>query len=99
MSPNIYWGKGDWGVALTGQYIASQGEDVGSTNYSVGSHIELGLQVQYQLPWDASIVVGATNLLNEKPEVNGDYYGWYPFDYSLYDVRGRLTYIRYNQSL
>ena len=99
MSPNIYWGKGDWGVALTGQYIASQGEDVGSTNYSVGSHIELGMQVSYQLPWDASIVFGATNLLNEKPEVNGDYYGWYPFDYSLYDVRGRLTYIRYNQSL
>ena len=61
--------------------------------------MELGMQASYQLPWDASIVVGATNLLNEQPEVNGDYYGWYPFDYGLYDVRGRLAYIRYNQSL
>ncbi|MFL2560762.1 MAG: TonB-dependent receptor, partial [Gammaproteobacteria bacterium] len=99
MSPHVYWGKGDWGAALTGYYVASQEQDIGGTTYAVGSHMEVGLQVSYQLPWDASIVVGASNLLNEGPEVNGDAYGWYPFDYGLYDVRGRLVYIRYNQSL
>ena len=99
LNPHIYWGKGDWGAALTGYYIDGQNEDIGSTNYRIGSHIELGLQVSYQLPWDASIVVGASNLLDEDPEVNGDVYGWYPFDNTLYDVRGRMTYIRYNQRL
>ncbi len=99
LNPHLYWGKGDWGAALTGYYIDGQNEDIGSTNYRIGSHIELGLQVSYQLPWDASIVVGASNLLDEGPEVNGDVYGWYPFDNTLYDVRGRMTYIRYNQRL
>jgi outer membrane receptor protein involved in Fe transport len=99
LNPHLYWGKGDWGAALTGYYIDGQNEDIGSTNYRIGSHIELGLQVSYQLPWDASIVVGASNLLDEGPEVNGDVYGWYPFDNTLYDPRGRMTYIRYNQRL
>ena len=99
MNPHIYWGKGDWGAALTGYYISSQKEEIGSTIYSNGSHFEMGLQVSYQLPWDGSIVVGASNLLNEGPEVNGDYYGWEPLDYTLYDIRGRVVYIRYNQSL
>ena len=99
LNPHLYWGKGDWGAALTGYYIDGQNEDIGSTNYRIGSHIELGLQVSYQLPWDASIVVGASNLLDEGPEVNGDVYGWYPFDNTLYDVRGRMAYIRYNQRL
>ena len=99
MSAHVYWGKWDCGASLTGYYVASQEQDIGGTIYAVGSHMEVGLQVSYQLPWDASIVVGASNLTNEGPEVNGDYYGWYPFDYGLYDVRGRLVYIRYNQSL
>ena len=99
MNPHIYWGKGDWGAALTGYYISSQEEEVGSTIYANGSHFEMGLQVSYQLPWDGSIVVGASNLLNEGPEINGDYYGWEPLDYTLYDIRGRVVYIRYNQSL
>jgi len=99
MNPHIYWGKGDWGAAFTGYYISSQEEEIGSRVYKNGSHFEVGLQVSYRLPWDASIVVGANNLLNVGPEINGDYYGWEPLDYSLYDVRGRTTYIRYQQNL
>jgi len=98
LNTHIYWGKGDWGAALTGYYISAQEEDVGSRNYRVGSHFEVGMQVSYQLPWDASIVVGAYNLMNEGPEVLNDF-GWEPFDWSLYDIRGRVTYIRYNQNL
>ena len=92
-------GKGDWGASLTGYYIDGQTQDIGGTISSVGSHFEMGFQVSYSLPWGASIVVGASNILNEGPEVNADAYGWYPFDYNLYDMRGRMTYIRYNQNL
>ncbi len=99
MNPHMYWGKGDWGASLTGYYIDGQTQDIGGTIYSVGSHFEMGFQVSYSLPWGASIVVGASNILNEGPEVNAEAYGWYPFDYNLYDMRGRMTYIRYNQSL
>ena len=41
MNPHIYWGKGDWGAALTGYYIDGQNEDIGSTNYRIGSHIRI----------------------------------------------------------
>ena len=99
MSTHVYWGLGDWGASITGYYIAGQSEDVGDTTYSVGSHYQVNMQVEYNLPWGASIAIGATNLTNKGPEVNGDYYGWYPLDWTLYDTRGRTTYIRYNQSL
>ena len=99
LNPHIYWGKGDWSAALTGYYMAGQEEEYGSDIYSVGSHMEVGLQVNYQLPWDASITVGALNLTNEGPELNSDWYGWEPFDFTLYDTRGRTVYISYSQSL
>ena len=99
MNPHIYWGKGDWNVALTGFYTAGQSEVIGNTTYDVGGHYEVNMQVEYQLPWDASVAFGATNLMNTGPETNGDYYGWYPLDWSLYDTRGRTAYIRYEQSL
>ena len=99
MNPHVYWGLGDWGASITGYYIAGQSEDVGGTTYAVGSHYEVNMQVEYTLPGGASIAFGATNLTNKGPEVNGDYYGWYPLDWSLYDTRGRTAYIRYDQSL
>ena len=42
---------------------------------------------------------GAINLTDEAPEVNGDIYGWEPFDFTLYDTRGRTVYLSYQQSL
>jgi outer membrane receptor protein involved in Fe transport len=99
MGTHVYWGRGDWGASITGYYIAGQSEDVGGTTYAVGSHYEVNMQVEYNLPGGASIAFGATNLTNVGPEVNGDYYGWYPLDWSLYDTRGRTAYVRYTQSL
>ncbi len=99
MNPHVYWGLGDWGASITGYYIAGQSEDVGGTTYAVGSHYEVNMQVEYTLPGGASIAFGATNLTNKGPEVNGDYYGWYPLDWSLYDTRGRTVYVRYDQRL
>jgi hypothetical protein len=45
------------------------------------------------------LTVGATNLTNEEPEQNSEWYGWEPFSFSLYDTRGRTVYFRYDQSL
>jgi hypothetical protein len=43
--------------------------------------------------------IGAINVTDEEPEQNFDWYGWEPFDFSLYDTRGRTVYITYEQSL
>ncbi len=61
--------------------------------------MEWNLQVGYQLPWDASLTIGAVNLTDEQPEQNSDWYGWEPFDFTLYDTRGRTVYLRYSQNL
>jgi|APSaa5957512535_1039671.scaffolds.fasta_scaffold08339_1 iron complex outermembrane receptor protein len=99
INPHLYWGKGDLSMALTGYYLSGQSEDHGSDTFSVGSHMEWNLQAKYQLPWNAALTVGATNLTNEEPEQNSDWYGWEPFSFSLYDTRGRTVYFRYDQSL
>ena len=94
------WGKGDWGAALTGYYISMQSEEIGDTTYSVNSHYEVGAQVYYNLPWNGTITLGAINLTNEGPEIpSGNLFQWEPFDWTLYDSRGRVVYIRYEQTL
>jgi outer membrane receptor protein involved in Fe transport len=99
INPHIYWGKGDWNAALMGYYLSGQDEDYGGTNYAVGSHMEMSLQIGYQLPWDASVALGVMNIGNEEPEQNSDWYGWEPFDFTLYNTMGRVVYLRYEQDL
>ena len=99
INPHVYWGKGDWNAALTGYYLSGQDEDYGGANYSVGSHMEMSLQIGYQLPWDASFTVGVINIGNVEPEQNSDWYGWEPFDFTLYSTWGRTVYLRYDQDL
>ena len=99
INPHVYWGKGDWNAALTGYYLSGQDEDYGGSNYAVGSHMEWSFQLGYQLPWDAKITVGAINITDEEPEQNSDWFGWEPFDFTLYSTMGRTAYIRYDQSL
>jgi TonB dependent receptor. len=97
-NPFIRWGKGDWGVSLTGFHMEGQRSTVDETD-TIGDHFEMNLSVTYQLPWDASLALGAINLTDEAPEVNGDIYGWEPFDFTLYDTRGRTVFLSYQQSL
>ena len=99
MTPYLTWGKGDWGVGLTGYHVSGQETDYFGTPYSVDDSMTFNLRVSYQLPWDASVSIGAINVTDEEPEQNSDWYGWEPFDFSLYDTRGRTVYITYEQSL
>ena len=97
-TPYIYWGKGDWSVALTGYYISDHTSIV-DTDDSVPSFMTANLSMNYQLPWDASISLGAINVTNEEPKLQSDIYGWEPFDFTLYDTRGRTVFLSYQQSL
>jgi iron complex outermembrane receptor protein len=99
MTPYLTWGKGDWAVGLTGYHVSGQETDYFGTPYAVDDSMTFNLRFSYQLPWDASVSVGAINVTNEEPEQNSDWYGWEPFDFSLYDTRGRTVYLTYEQSL
>ena len=99
INPYLTWGKGDWAVGLTGYSLSDQEAVFGSDIYTVDDHMTFNLRVSYQLPWDASVSIGAINVTDEEPEQNSDWYGWEPFDFTLYDTRGRTVYITYEQSL
>ena len=99
INPYLTWGKGDWAVGLTGYGLSDQETVSGGVPYSVDDHMTFNLRVSYQLPWDASVSIGAINVTDEEPEQNSDWYGWEPFDFTLYDTRGRTVYITYEQSL
>ena len=99
INPYLTWGKGDWSVGLTGYSLSDQEAEFGSDIYTVDDHMTFNLRVSYQLPWDASVSIGAINVTDEEPEQNSDWYGWEPFDFTLYDTRGRTVYITYEQSL
>ncbi len=99
INPYLTWGKGDWSVGLTGYSLSDQEAVFGSDVYEVDDHMTFNLRVSYQLPWDASVSIGAINVTDEEPEQNSDWYGWEPFDFTLYDTRGRTVYITYEQSL
>jgi iron complex outermembrane receptor protein len=99
MTPYLTWGKGDWAVGLTGYHVSGQETDYFGTPYAVDDSMTFNLRFSYQLPWDASVSVGAINVTNEEPEQNSDWYGWEPFDFGLYDTRGRTVYLTYEQSL
>ncbi|MGB0658093.1 MAG: TonB-dependent receptor, partial [Gammaproteobacteria bacterium] len=99
INPYLTWGKGDWAVGLTGYSLSDQETEFGGDIYAIDDHMTWNLRVSYQLPWDASVSIGAINVTDEEPEQNSDWYGWEPFDFTLYDTRGRTVYITYEQSL
>lgn len=76
MTPYLTWGKGDWAVGLTGYHVSGQETDYFGTPYAVDDSMTFNLRFSYQLPWDASVSVGAINVTNEEPEQNSDWYGW-----------------------
>ncbi|MEM9173509.1 MAG: hypothetical protein AAGA84_12485, partial [Pseudomonadota bacterium] len=100
INPSANWSIGDFSFTALGRYISGQEEEAGGVVQRVASHFELDVQAAYNLSWDAQIVVGAQNVLNEEPELNADVFGWEPFDFQLYGgaTLGTVPYIRYNQN-
>lgn len=93
----VNWSMGDMFAAMQISNIAGQSEDIGGDIYEVDSHAEVDLQFGYNLPWNGKVTVGARNITDEDPEINADYYGWWPYDQTIYDTKGRVVYVRYEQ--
>ncbi|MEL6951443.1 MAG: TonB-dependent receptor [Pseudomonadota bacterium] len=98
INPFATWTYGDFTVGTTGRYISGQEQGQGGNTVTAASHFELDIQASYVLPWDATVTIGAQNVLNEEPEQNEDFYGWEPFDFTLYNTLGTVPYLRYRQN-
>jgi len=112
MTLNANWTLGNWQVGWVSSYIPSNGDgdNLCYPSYSDGpcgdgekkvkndSFWTNDLQLSYNLPWDGEISIGARNVFDTDPPLNGEWYGWAPMDKGLYDAQGRITYVRYKQN-
>ncbi len=64
----------------------------------IDSWTTLDIQVTYSTDWDGKIIFGARNVTNEEPPINTQTLDSPFFIRSVYDIFGRVPYIRYEQS-
>lgn len=91
----LAWERGDFGAALITNYIGKH-SDVDSEIY-IPSWTTFDAQVNVGLPWNAKVSLGVRNLGDKLPPFNVAY-GSPFYDNSLYNIYGRVPYIRYEQN-
>jgi len=99
-SATIDWSFGDFSASWTARYYSSlkdyQWGDDGQGNYNhVDSTVFNDLQIAYNLPWNATIRVGANNVLDRDPPVIMGAFA-NSFD-PQYMIPGRYSYLQYTQ--
>ncbi|MGD8827797.1 MAG: TonB-dependent receptor [Gammaproteobacteria bacterium] len=92
------WSLGDWDAQLLGHWTAATSNNGDAGLPEFGAWTTWDLQVGYALPWNGKISVGARNLTNEDPPTDTRF-GNPNYNNQLYDVYGRVPYIRYDQDL
>ena len=99
-SASLDWSYGDFSASWTTRYYSSLKDyewgDDGAGNYNhVAATAFHDLQVSYALPWNATIRLGANNLMDKDPPVIMGAFA-NSFD-PQYVIPGRYTYLQYTQ--
>jgi len=92
----LNWALGDFGANFTMNYIDDA--DYEALDASLSSYTTYDLQVFYNTPWNGTVTVGAKNLFDEDPPTSANIGSPFYSNY-LYDVYGRVPYVRYTQDL
>lgn len=87
------WEKGDFSLALITNYIGSSG--TGTQHFS--SWTTYDLQGNWNTPWNGRLSVGVRNLADKDPQFNNVVLGFPFYDNNLYNIYGRVPYVRYEQ--
>ena len=91
----VAWERGDWGAAVITNYIGDHSD--GTPGTSIPSWTTVDAQVNVALPWNGRVTLGVRNVANKMPPFNVNY-GSPFYDNSLYNMYGRVPYIRYEQN-
>lgn len=91
---NLGWSLGDFGATIIGNYIDGH-EDVGVV--SIPSWTTWDAQANWNTPWDGRVTLGVRNIGEKLPPFN-TVYGSPFYDNSLYNIWGRVPYMRYEQN-
>lgn len=95
MTGSVNWRNKDWGAAVyvsrTGQYF---NDAYTAAGWGENSVTMINPSVSYRGLWNTSITVGAQNVMNQQPPVNGrETLGFDPNTYGNY-ATGRFIYVR-----
>ncbi len=90
------WSYSDFFASWRMNYIA--GQDAPSDAFlAMDAVLYHNVLVGYNLPWDASITLGARNVTDEGTQYYTDTPSWRNYNQTLYDPSGRTLYVRYKQ--
>ncbi|MGJ8662580.1 MAG: TonB-dependent receptor domain-containing protein [Marinicella sp.] len=82
----------NWEIAYNINMIGSQTAE-SDDHLPTPTWITHDVQLSYQLPWQNQLTIGAKNIGEKYPPINGRDY-----NFSLYDGFGRIVYARYTQT-
>ena len=91
------WQRGNFTGQLNWHHIATVTDSLGNgTVFSAWNTFDI--QFGWDTPWQGKLSLGARNVTNQDPPLDFQNFGPFP-DETLYDVYGRVPYIRYEQDL
>ncbi|HRQ65763.1 MAG TPA: TonB-dependent receptor [Xanthomonadaceae bacterium] len=99
----VSWSLGDFGATLNATHIGNScefEESDGSCGFRLGSWNVFDLSAHWNAPWNAEIQIGVRNIANRDPVLDsfGDFDPTATNAPFLYDMLGRVPYIRYTQN-
>lgn len=89
------WEHSDFSAALITNYIA--GSTNGTAASTLPSWTTYDLQASWATPFNSKVSIGVRNLTDKDPPFNNSLYGFPFYSNSLYNIYGRVPYMRYEQ--
>ncbi|HSX63729.1 MAG TPA: TonB-dependent receptor, partial [Pseudoxanthomonas sp.] len=90
------WSKGDFSTSVITNYI--DGSSNPDPDEVLPSWTTFDFQASVSVPWNAKITIGVRNVGNKMPPFNDSLYGFPFYDNSIYNIYGRVPYMRYEQN-
>lgn len=92
----LNWTGGIYNVGVITNYIGPSGDS--STAAYLPSWTTFDVQAGVSLPWKAKITVGARNVTNKDAPINNSLFGFPFYSNTLYNMYGRMMYMKYEQN-
>ncbi|MEJ1096192.1 MULTISPECIES: TonB-dependent receptor [unclassified Pseudoxanthomonas] len=92
----INWTGGAYSFGVITNYIGSSTNGTAAT--TLPSWTTFDVQAGVSLPWNAKVSIGARNVADKDPPINSTLFGFPFYSNQLYNIYGRMMYMRYEQN-
>ncbi|MGR4875101.1 TonB-dependent receptor plug domain-containing protein [Pseudoxanthomonas sp. LARHCG66] len=92
----LNWTGGIYNFGVITNYIGSSSNGTAAT--TLPSWTTFDVQAGVSLPWKAKISVGARNVTNKDAPINNALFGFPFYSNTLYNMYGRMMYMKYEQN-